>query len=144
MKTQILAVTGALMLSMALASECRAQSRALEANIPFAFQAGNKTMPAGNYRIESMQTGAGSLQVIRSAGGDVQTTIWTIAPAVPDATEAPELIFHRYGSHYFLAQIRTGDGQVRELYPSRQEKEMARSQPRGEFTLLARAAAVKK
>jgi hypothetical protein len=143
MRVQILAVAGALMLSMVAASECRAQSRALEANIPFAFEAGNRTMPAGNYRIESMPTGGGSLQVIRSAEGDAKATISTITEAAPDAAAGPGLVFHRYGSQYFLAQIRTGDGRAREIFPSRQEKEVARMQTRTEVALMARAAAPK-
>lgn len=126
---------------MAAAGQCRAQSKPLEANIPFAFEAGNKTMPAGNYRIESMQTGAGSVQVIRGASRDLQAIVSTSAVTATGATPAPELIFHRYGNHYFLAQIRTDDGRTRELLPSRQEKEVARSQARSELTLVARAAA---
>jgi hypothetical protein len=59
---------------------------------------------------------------------------------VTGATAAPELIFLRYGNQYFLAVIRTGDGHARELLPSRQENEVARSQAKSEFTLLAHAA----
>lgn len=143
MRKQILAVAGAVVLSMAAASECRAQSRALEANIPFAFRAGNKTMPAGNYRIESMPTGAGTLQVIRRVDGDARATISTIAEAAPSAPARPRLVFHRYGSQYFLAQIETGDGHARELFLSRQEKEMARLQTRIEVALAAHPAQAK-
>jgi hypothetical protein len=143
MRAQILAVAGALMLSMVAAGECRAQSKALEANIPFAFEAGSKTMPAGNYRIESMPTGGGSLQVIRSANGNAKVTNSTIAEAAPDAAAGPGLVFHRYGSQYFLAQIQTGDGHTRELFPSRKEKEVAHAQSRTEVALVARATASK-
>jgi hypothetical protein len=143
MRMQILAVAGALMLSMVAAGECKAQSKALMAHIPFAFEAGDKTMPAGNYRIEFMPTGAGSLQVIRSVEGDAKATISTIVEAAPDATSGPGLVFHRYGSQYFLAQIQTGDGHARQVFPSRQEKEMAHSQSRTEVALVARAAAAK-
>ena len=143
MRTQILAVAGALMISMVAASECRAQSRAMEANIPFAFEVGNKTMPAGYYRIESMPTGAGSIQVIRSANGNAQATISTIAAAAPDITVASALIFHRYGNQYFLAEIRTGDGHAREVFPSQQEKELARSEPKIEVALQSRTPGIK-
>lgn len=143
MRTQILAVAGAFMLSLAATGECGAQSKALEANIPFAFQVGTKTMPAGNYRIESMPTGGGSLQVIQSVDGKARATFSTIAEAAPDAMAGPGLVFHRYGSQYFLAQIQTGDGHAREAFPSRQEKELARAQSRTEVALVARAAASK-
>jgi hypothetical protein len=115
----------------------------MEANIPFAFEVGNKTMPAGYYRIESMPTGAGSIQVIRSANGNAQATISTIAAAAPDITVASALIFHRYGNQYFLAEIRTGDGHAREVFPSQQEKELARSEPKIEVALQSRTPGIK-
>lgn len=100
-------------------------------------------MPAGNYRIESMPTGAGSLQVIRSVDGDARATISTIVEAAPDSTAEPGLVFRRYGNQYFLAQIETGDGHAREQFPSGQEKEMARLQTRIEVALVAHAAQAK-
>ncbi len=141
MKTQILAITGAVVLSTLMAGECRAQSRTLEAKVPFAFEVGDKTMPAGNYRIESMPTGAGSLQVIRSASGDVRVTLSTIAIPARNGSSEPELIFHRYGNRYFLAQIQTGDHHARELFESRLEKELARSQAMNEIAVLIRVPA---
>jgi hypothetical protein len=143
MKTQILAMAGAVILSTFMAGECRAQSRILEAKVPFAFEVGDKTMPAGNYRIESIATGAGSLQVIRSAEGDVQLTISAIAVPAKNANSGPELIFHRYGAHYFLAQIQTGDGHGRELIESQREKKLAHSEAMNEIAVLIRVPAGK-
>jgi hypothetical protein len=136
MKTQILAIAGAVVVSTFMAGECKAQSQTLEAKVPFAFEVGDKTVPAGNYRIESIPTGAGSLQVIRNAKGDVQVTLSTIAVTARSANSGPELIFHRYGNRYFLAQIRTRDGRVSELFPSQQEKELARTEPTNDIALL--------
>ena len=143
MKTQILAMAGAVVLLALMAGECRAQSRALEAKIPFAFEVGDKTMPAGNYRIESMATGAGSLQVIRSANGDAQVTLSAIAVPAKDANFGPALIFHRYGRNCFLAAIRTGDGHARELFESQLEKKLARSEAMNEIAVLIRLPAGK-
>lgn len=140
MKSQMLAIAGAAVLSTLMAGECRAQSRTLEAKIPFAFEVGDKAVPAGDYRIESMPTGAGSLQVIRSADGDVRVTLSTIAIPAKNGNSEPELIFHRYGNH-FLAQIQTGDHHARELFESRLEKELARSQAMNEIAVLIRVPA---
>jgi hypothetical protein len=138
MKTQILAIASAVVLSTLMAGECRAQSRTLEARIPFAFEVGDKTMPAGNYRIESIATGAGSLQVIRSFKGDAQVTLSAIAVPTKDANFGPALIFHRYGIRYFLAAIRTGDGHARELFESQLEKKLKRSEAMNEIAVLIR------
>jgi hypothetical protein len=141
MKTQILAIAGAVILSTFMAGECRAQSRTIEATVPFAFEVGDKTMPAGKYRIESIATGAGSLQVIRSAKGDLQVTLSAIAVPAKNANSGPELIFHRYGTHYFLAQIQTGGGHGRQLFESQQEKKLAHSEAMNEIALLIRVPA---
>ncbi len=69
MKTKILAMAGAVLLSIIGAGVCGAQSRTLEVNVPFAFEVGNKTMPAGSYRVETVLTGNGSLQMLRSNSG---------------------------------------------------------------------------
>lgn len=136
MKMQILAIAGAVMLSTVMAGECRAQSRTLEANVPFAFEVGDKTMPAGSYRIESMLTGSGSFQVIRGANGDVQVRVSTIAVPAKNEKSRSELIFHRYRNHNFLAQIQTGDGHGCELFESQLEKKLAHSQAMNEIALL--------
>jgi len=127
MKTRILAIAGAVLLSIVTAGECRAQARALELNVPFAFEVGNKTLPAGSYRVESVPTGAGTLEMLCNGNGDVRLTISTIAVTLKNGPTTSALVFHQYGHRYFLAQIRTGDGHGREVFPSRQEKELARS-----------------
>lgn len=143
MKKQMLAVAGVVLLSIVAAGECRAQSRSLDVSVPFTFEVGDKNLPAGNYRVESVQTGAGSLEVFRSNSGDVRLRISTIVTASSHGTPAPALVFHRFGNRYFLAQILTGDGHARELFPSRQEKELARSWRRIEVAVLGPIPAAK-
>lgn len=136
MKTKVLATAVAVLVSIIAAGACRAQSGSLEVNVPFAFEAGNKTMPAGSYRVESMRTGAGSLEILRNTSGDVRLRISAMSTALKSGTTGPALVFQRYGNRYFLAQIRTGDGHAREVFPSQQEKELARSEPGVEVALL--------
>ena len=52
MKKQALAVAVALLLSAIASGVCYAQQPTLAVHIPFAFQVGDKTLPAGEYRIE--------------------------------------------------------------------------------------------
>jgi len=135
MKTKIIAMAGAVLISIG-GGVCRAQSRPLEVIVPFAFEVGNKAMPAGSYRLESMPTGNGSLHVLRSNSVESRLTISTMATVTNSGTSAPSLVFHQYGNRYFLAQIRTGGGHARELYPSSQEKELSRSERGVEVALL--------
>jgi hypothetical protein len=60
MKTKLFAVVAALLLSVVATSVCYAQQTALTVTIPFAFQAGNQTMPAGEYRVESVLESEGT------------------------------------------------------------------------------------
>ena len=129
MKAKILAMAVVVLVSIVAAGACQAQSRPLEVNVPFAFEVGNKTMPAGSYRVESMPTGGGSLEILRTTRSDARLTISTMATTLKSGTPGPALVFHRYGNRYFLSQIRTGDGHAREVFPSQQEKELARSEP---------------
>lgn len=144
MKTKALAAAVAALVSIVAAGTCRAQSRPLEVNVPFAFEVGNKTLPAGAYRVESMPTGGGSLEVLRATSNDVRLTISTMTTALKSGTPGPALVFHRYGNRCFLSQIRTGDGHAREVFPSQQEKELARSEPSVEVALLDKTSAGKR
>jgi hypothetical protein len=143
MKAKILAMAGAVLISIVAAGECQAQSRSLEVNVPFAFEVGNKTMLAGSYRVESVPTGAGSIEILRSGKGDMRVSLSTTATLSKGGTPASALVFHRYGNRYFLAQIQTGDGHAREVFPSPQEKELARSEQMIEVALVNQSPAAR-
>jgi hypothetical protein len=143
MKTRILAMAGAVLLSIIGAGVCAAQTRTLEVNVPFAFEVENKTMPGGSYRVETALTGNGSLQMLRSNSGEARLTISTMDAARISGTPVPSLVFHRYGNRYFLAQIRTGGGHARDLYPTSQEKKLALSESGVEVAILVQTPAAK-
>lgn len=143
MKTKILAMASAVVLSIIGAGVCGAQTRTLEVNVPFAFEVGNKTVPAGSYRVETVLTGNGSLHTLRSNSGEAWLTISTMAATTNSGTPSPSLVFHRYGNRYFLAQIRTGSGHARDLYPTLQEKDLARYEPGVEVAILVQTPAAK-
>jgi hypothetical protein len=137
MKKQILAAVVALAVSIVAASACFAHPRVMEVNIPFAFEAGNKMLPAGQYQFESVPTGDGTLYRIRRMDGDAQSLVSSIT-LTGDRQNLPKLVFHKYGTTYFLAQIWNGDGGGRQLFESKQEKEVARAEERTEVALSMR------
>jgi hypothetical protein len=137
MKKQAFALAVGLLVSMGAAGVCYAQRPALGANIPFAFQVGDKTLPAGEYRVQSMSTGSGEVQLIRQKDGDALMVVSTMAVDPKDGKSEPQLIFNHYGNSYFLSQIWDGVGQGRELSKSKREKEAALGQVRTEVALLA-------
>ena len=127
MRKQTLAVAVAMAISLVAAGRCLARPRVLVANIPFAFEVGKTELPAGQYQIESVRTGAGTIQVIRGVVGGKIIQFSTVAVEVHDGNSKPELVFHRHGNGYFLSQILNGDGTGRQLFESRQAIEAART-----------------
>lgn len=90
-------------------------------DIPFEFSVDYKTMPAGEYIVQTVAT-AGDALLIQSADG--KTTVLRQS----EATERMEnktharLVFHRYGQRYFLAEVWNGaDSAGRQLMKSRGE-----------------------
>ncbi|MFY9530761.1 MAG: hypothetical protein WAR24_17810, partial [Candidatus Acidiferrales bacterium] len=73
MKKQALAVAVALLLSAIASGVCYAQQPTLAVHMPFAFQVGDKTLPAGEYRIEFVPTADGYFQEIRRTDGEAWT-----------------------------------------------------------------------
>ena len=125
MKKQI-AVTVALLAAAIAAGPSYAQHLSLKGNIPFAFQVGNKTMPAGDYWVEPMSSGDGYLRLIRSADSSAAAIATTIPVDAKNGKSEPVLVFHKYGNTCFLAEIWTGDAQGRKLLKSEREKELLR------------------
>jgi hypothetical protein len=91
-----------------------------EVNIPFAFQMGTQTLPAGMYRIDRE---SGHLVLLRGPGqaaGFVQTHDAIRSRAANHGT----IVFDHYGNKYYLRQIWTaGSTDGLECPKSRAEKE---------------------
>jgi hypothetical protein len=128
MTTQIRTLLGSILLLMATMASAQIVQR-VTVTVPFLFVAGSHNLPAGDYNIELNPEK--DVVVVRSGDrsgdrfGDVKATMTATnndLTATPDKSYA---IFHRYGGHYFLAEIwRLGAGQV--LPPGKLEQELAR------------------
>src|SRR4030095_3754896 len=81
----------------------------LHANVPFDFIVRGKTFPAGRYDIRRINDQTDGL-IIENARDRREHTMFETEPI--GGTRSPqhgELIFHRYNSTYFLAQIWSGE-----------------------------------
>lgn len=128
MKRQTLAVAVALAMSLVAANQSQARPRVLSASIPFEFEVGGVRLPAGQYEIESVTTGNGTLERIHQVDGKASARFSTIAGEPREGNVTPQLVFHRYGNDYYLSEIRIGDGHALDLLQSRQEQEAAHAQ----------------
>jgi len=130
MKRQIVKGLAMLMVTLALAAVsatvANGQSNArLIAHVPFDFVVGEKTLPAGKYSVAATDQ-SGATMAIANSQGDAAIRLSSPMER-KDREKAAKLVFHRYGSTYFLAQVwRAGEATGREISKSDQERGMAR------------------
>ena len=75
----------------------------LTAKIPFDFQLGSATMPAGEYRIDY----SNRVLMVRSNVGNHVAIALTLPRSRSNAPETPVLEFRSYGDSHFFAEIWT-------------------------------------
>ncbi len=95
-------------------------------NVPFDFVVGEKTLPAGQYTVKEVATGGRALLIAeRNAKSSIIRLTNDLEPK-RDKTQA-RMVFHRYGQHYFLAEVwNGGDSFGKQLQRSRQERAIER------------------
>jgi len=133
MKKHLIAL---LALGLLLAASAQAQT-AMKVNVPFDFVVNGQIMPAGEYRVEAVGL-AGNALSIRKADQGATTLALSNACASRDTAEKSKLVFHRYGSEYFLAQVWTaGSNTGHQLPRTRAEREIAGNQTTPQFVAIA-------
>jgi hypothetical protein len=141
MKKQSFLMAGVLVLSSMAATQVARAQEAMVVDIPFAFTAGNATLPAGEYRVQKLDRNSAVLLVHCWDAKASALMITNAAQAKETQTES-KLVFNRYGNRYFLSQVwNAGSIRGRQLPISPREKEMpqlARNETKTEITLVAR------
>ena len=117
-----------------LCGSLRAQN-VITANIPFNFELGRTTLPAGEYRIEQVHNGLLHWHCFNAHTGAM---ILTMPTSGGERRTTGMLHFNRYGESYFFAGVDlpyNGDGATVEK--TKREKELARRITTGETTGIA-------
>lgn len=129
-----LVITAALALLATTAAS--AQTVNVKATVPFSFIVGRLTLPAGEYALQTVNSG----QVLAMTNPDAKITKLVLSNACESQRAASEtkLIFHRYGDRYFLSQIWTeGNNRGREIPIGEREQETAINSSMQEVVLVA-------
>ena len=114
--------------SMAVAAKAQTGGRTqLIANIPFDFNVGNKTMPAGEYTLSQVNPASDQAVLqFRSKDGHAGVMV-RMASVIGRAQESSKLIFNSYGNRYFFAQAWIdGDNSGLQAPKSRAERAVER------------------
>jgi len=127
MKKQSILLAGLLVLSSMAATQVARAQQAMVADIPFAFTAGNVTLPAGEYRVQKLD-GNSAVLLIRCSDASAAAMVITSAAQAKELQSQSKLVFNRYDNRYFLSQVWTaGSIRGRQLSKSPQERCRART-----------------
>ena len=128
--------------SMAVAGQAQTSVRTrLIANIPFQFNVGNKTLPAGEYTVAQVNPSSDhAVLQLRSKDGRASAMV-QMGSVMGKAQESAKLIFNRYGNQHFFAQAWVdGDNTGFQASKSRAERnidrELAGMKPASEAVAL--------
>jgi hypothetical protein len=125
MKRQLLSL--GVMVLLLVAGSAYAQTVNLTANVPFDFIVNGRSMPAGLYVIRTVGEATSAGIHLKNTSSDEQTLVLPHAAEAANPSSESKLVFHRYGSAYFLYQIwREGSTAGSELPKSSREAELAR------------------
>ena len=101
----------------------------LDVNIPFQFQAGESVLPTGNYTIRMVNNS--DLAFMQITSKDHPSTSALFRVHEKDLASAPtesEVLFNKYGDHYFLAQVfDEGDPSGSEVVESSYEQKVSKA-----------------
>ena len=128
-------------LAVVMAAPVSAQTLTVTASVPFDFVVAGRTMPAGDYVVNSIKI-FGVLEVQDASQAATPALTRADASYGPGNGDGAYLTFRRYGGDYFLANVWAGPAVGGRSIPmSRSEKERAKSASLGKpevVTVLAR------
>jgi len=122
----------------------KAQSRnrqLLTVNIPFAFNAGSKTLPAGEYTLMVVNP-ASDRNVLQIRSSDGHTSVLTqTTDIIGKSSPQAKLVFRRYGDQYFLSQAwvageRTGVATLKSSAERQLQNELAKTGKKSEMVAV--------
>jgi len=111
---------------LAVMAACAAEAQTatpLEANIPFDFVLGNKTLPAGQYLV-SHDSHDQAVVILRSPEHQAAMVLGTNLTSA-EVQRTGKLVFHRYGTQCFLTEVwEPGHDNGSKLPQTSQEREI--------------------
>lgn len=112
------------------AGNAAAQRGVIEVNVPFSFTVSSTSLPAGSYTF-GFDSARPDLLVIRDQKTDLKALDFGQRGATSSGKPAT-LIFHRYGSHYFLSEVHLDSASNGMFLPATKSERRARKGSRQE------------
>jgi hypothetical protein len=126
MKKRLVVMSVLFVLTMIVATQVAQAEERMLVNIPFEFIAGNVTLPAGEYRVQSLDRTSAVL-LINCSDPHASVVLATNAAQAKEIQSTASLVFNKYGHRYFLSQVWT-EGSIRgkQFLKSPREEEIAK------------------
>jgi hypothetical protein len=120
-------VAAAAVIGASSASAAPDESGRIVAKVPFDFVVGDARLPAGEYTITETVAGEGDVLSITARHGRQHAYLLTVPSSAVDTIARPELVFEKFEGNYFLARVRSTDGNGHDigLTPSAMERDAA-------------------
>jgi hypothetical protein len=128
------------LLLVVTAASVHAQSKRSSINIPFNFNVGQRTLPAGEYTVEPLRKDSHTVWLVENRSQHASVLFTTTAAWTRETPEETKLVFNRYDNQNFLSQIWiAGDNSGRQLQRRQSELQLAKNgiQPEKVFVTLA-------
>jgi hypothetical protein len=126
--TRIAAIALFAIANFAMAGTSLAQSNEVRAKVPFAFTVGDKSFPAGPYKISSLPD---QMIMIRNQDHPRESALSLVHRATERSQNGGKLVFQKYGGEYFLSEILCGSEQMKMTVPASKREKRAQLQQAG-------------
>ena len=133
MNKQMLTVAAALLFTALAPAPSHAQ-QLTQAKVPFAFQAADTMMPAGEYQIRQASS---TVQQIQRTDSSAAAFVITHAADPRHNDSTAKLIFHCYSNECFLSEIWNGNGKALKLALSHRERELSQARTENRLALVS-------
>ena len=123
MKRQLVVLIAVAIFATALTTNAFGQAgNRVVAKVKFDFNIGDRTFPAGEYRIESLGRQSYNILQIKSVR-DLSKNEFIVANHANLQKQTPRLVFQKYGENYFLTDIFLDTDQSYSIRVSRRQRE---------------------
>jgi hypothetical protein len=137
MKTKMIVLL-MMLVGLAVGAASTQSTEPVHFRAPFAFVVGDNALPAGDYTVRFVSSPG--LLLFYSADGAFNAFANSVSLQKNDTEDRFRLVFHRYGSHYYVSEIWTpGYRTGRSVKQAPMELELAKSLPEQHVTLYADA-----
>lgn len=99
-------------------------NQSMSVHVPFEFVLQDRVLSAGDYTVQQLTDNGVAIRISSADNSEAEAVLTNNAEAGKQESDAPRLIFRRYGDQYFLAAIWLNADSGRDLSKSHRERSL--------------------